>query len=124
MPIHIQTLVKRADFQQIKAHGQRVSTQGFVVQYMPWPTPGLALGFTCSRALGGAVARNRARRRLKAAVDRAVRLNPSAQMGPQGVACVVVGKMPIFDIKFKHLIKDIQLAFTQVGVECPLSITT
>lgn len=61
------TLRKRADF-LAAARARRQATAGMVVQARRRP-PGLAtgirVGFTCSRKVGNAVMRNRARRRLR-----------------------------------------------------------
>jgi ribonuclease P protein component len=121
MSIPVRTLRRRAEFLRLKESGQRVNTQAFVLQWLSAPEePGVALGFTCSKALGGAVQRNRARRRLKAGVDVALRLNLHAQGG--GKVLVFIGKMPIFNIKYKHLLKDIHSALEQAGLQCQPTI--
>lgn len=60
-------LAKRADF-LAAARGQRVSTPGFTLQYRErraGEAEGIRVGFTCSKKVGNAVARNRAKRRLR-----------------------------------------------------------
>lgn len=115
MAVSIRRLTKRADFLKIKADGKRVSTQAFVLQYLEnKDEKGLGVGFTCSGALGNAVARNRARRRLKAVFDKVCRLNPAAR--GQGLGLVMVGKMPVFTIDFKYLERDMAKALAEIGV--------
>ncbi|WP_461307956.1 ribonuclease P protein component [Albidovulum sp.] len=63
------TLARRADF-LAAARAKRQSTPGFLLQARPRrpdeaPGEGIRVGFTCSRKVGNAVARNRARRRLR-----------------------------------------------------------
>ena len=61
-------LKRRAEFLRIAAQGRKFSTPGLVLQALQASLFGeLRLGFTCSRKVGNAVARNRARRRLRAA---------------------------------------------------------
>lgn len=68
-----QALVRRADFQRLTASGMRRVTPGFILQAAPrgdHPTQKLRIGFTASRKVGNAVARNRAKRRLRALADK------------------------------------------------------
>ena len=65
-------LPKRSDFLRIAAGLRRV-TPGFILQAAPHPdenVPALRVGFTASRKVGNAVARNRAKRRLRALADK------------------------------------------------------
>ena len=60
-------LSKRADF-LAAARGRRVSTPAFTLQYRArteGEAEGIRVGFTCSKKVGNAVARNRAKRRLR-----------------------------------------------------------
>ncbi len=60
-------LTKRADF-LAAARARRVSTPGFTLQYREradGEAEGIRVGFTCSKKVGNAVARNRAKRRLR-----------------------------------------------------------
>jgi ribonuclease P protein component len=64
-------LLRHADFERVYKQGRRHFSASMTVFY--WPRPddkvsGLRIGFTVSRALGGAVQRNRMKRRLREAV--------------------------------------------------------
>ena len=63
----LQTLKKRADFLRA-AQGRRQGTAGFLLQARNRgdASGAVRVGFTCSKKLGNAVARNRAKRRLRA----------------------------------------------------------
>ena len=72
------TLPKRSDFLRLSASRLRRVTPGFILQCAPRipqaaPRQGehsvLRIGFTASRKVGNAVARSRAKRRLRALVD-------------------------------------------------------
>jgi ribonuclease P protein component len=73
-------LLRHADFERVYKQGRRHFSASFTVFYWPRPedalssvassapTSGLRVGFTVGRALGGAVQRNRMKRRLREAV--------------------------------------------------------
>jgi ribonuclease P protein component len=82
-------LNQRRDF-QCAARGTRVAMPGFVVQMLRRPNDdgaGVRVGYTCSKKVGNAVARNRAKRRLRE-VARAVL--PGA--GMDGSDYVLIGR--------------------------------
>lgn len=70
---------------------------------------GARLGFTCSRKIGGAVERNRARRRLRAAADAVLR------PGPAGWDIVLVGRAATLDRPFAKLVEDLRAALARIG---------
>ncbi len=117
MAVQVRRLMKRQDFVDCKL-GRRVPTQSFVIQVLEKPEEaGLGVGFTTSSAaVGNAVARNRARRRLKAVFDEVCRLNPAA--AGQGLWLVIVAKAPILKIEHAYLLKDMRKALAEAGVSC------
>lgn len=63
--LRVQRLTARADFLRA-ARARRVVTPGFVLQYRQRRDgDAIRVGFTCSRKVGNAVMRNRAKRRLR-----------------------------------------------------------
>lgn len=66
----IHTLKRRADFLDAASSGVKCATKGLILQIRPHKAaPAIsAYGLTASRRVGNAVARNRAKRRLRALV--------------------------------------------------------
>ena len=60
-------LTRRAEFLRAAAAGRKVARPGLVLQALAQPDQPLRLGFTATKRIGGAVVRNRAKRRLRAA---------------------------------------------------------
>jgi ribonuclease P protein component len=105
-------LLRHADFERVYKQGRRHFSASITVFYWPrpkqeTPTSGPRIGFTVGRALGGAVQRNRIRRRLR----EAVRLSP-----PAGVAADVVinPKKSLLTIDFAALQNEVSRAFAVI----------
>lgn len=115
MGVSVYQLRKRSDFLALKA-GQRVSAGAFTLQWLEKPESGLGVGYTASRvAVGGAVQRNRAKRRLRAAFDKLVRLNPNASAAG-GRWLNIVAKAPVLEVDFLKLEADLSAALAKAGV--------
>lgn len=99
------TLRKRADFQRA-ARGKKVVTPGFILQMRANTTEELRVGFTCSKKVGNAVARNRAKRRLR----EIARLNLPVH-GRPGHDYVLIGRRDITaSLPFDDLQADLRRA--------------
>lgn len=74
------------------------------------PAETVSVGFTCSKKVGNSVARNRARRRLKAAVDEVF---PS--LARSGLDYVVIGRQETVTRPYSLLLQDLRTALKRVG---------
>lgn len=66
--LKIQTLKKRKDFLRVANRCHKYVMPAFILQVSENPEPkaeGIRIGFTASRRVGGAVERNRAKRRMR-----------------------------------------------------------
>ena len=102
-------LKKRQEFKNVAATGEKFVTRSMVMQYrrhapaeMP---PCLRAGFTVTRKQGGAVVRNRIRRRLQ----EALRLS-HAERAPQGWDVVIIGRGAALELPFETLLEDMRYA--------------
>ncbi len=99
-------LKKRADFLRA-ARGIRRVEGAITLETCPSPEagPGLRVGFTASKKIGNAVARNRAKRRLRAAAFELLPL-----LGRQGHDYVLVARGTTVARPFPALLSDITTA--------------
>lgn len=109
-------LRKRSQFLALKAAPGRAHGAGFVLQWAEVEGEGLQVGYTASTAaIGNAVRRNRARRRLRAAFDKLVRCNPKAGC-EKALHLNWVAKAPVLDVAFDLLVADMEKALAKAGV--------
>jgi ribonuclease P protein component len=107
-------LRRRPEFVAVAASGRRWVAPAFVLQAGPRPQAAegaaeLGLGFTASRRIGKAVARNRARRRLREA---ARRILPGA--AEPGFNYVIVARPAALTCPFDLLLQDLATAFARI----------
>ncbi len=76
----------------------------------PAVLPGIRVGFTCSKKVGNAVARNRARRRLREAAERILPLHAQP-----GMDYVLIGRTESVGRPFHLLLQDLTQALKRLG---------
>lgn len=103
-------LLKRADFLRL-AKGRRWSAPGLVLQMAPMPEEADAIraGFTATKKLGGAVVRNRVKRRLREVARMVLPL-----YAKPGCDYVLIGREATATRPFPSLIDDLKLALRKV----------
>ncbi len=90
---------QRKDFLRLAARGRKIARPGFVMQILKTQSDApLRAGYTATKKIGNAVARNRARRRLK----EAARLTLAGRNLP-GVELVLVCRQDSATIPFEQL---------------------
>jgi ribonuclease P protein component len=104
----LSVLTRRSDFQRA-SRGKRVTMPGFVLQMLyrsPSDEAGIRIGYTCSKKVGNAVARNRAKRRLREIARAHL---PAA--GKSGCDYVLVGRNTVTAaLPFARLLEDLENA--------------
>jgi ribonuclease P protein component len=98
-------LLKHSDFERVYKQGRRHFSSHMTVFYLRQAEGGARVGITVGRALGGAVERNRIKRRLR----EAVRLRRSALKGPVDV--VINPKKSVPTVDFPVVLEEISRAF-------------
>ncbi len=125
MPAAIDRLKKRSEFLAVAAANRRWTTPGLVLQAKTNPqckteTPDadaasgaavLRVGFTATKKIGNAVTRNRARRRLRAAVDDVLRGSDVS-----GADLVVVARQGTIARPFNDLKDDLRAALKRLKI--------
>lgn len=111
----IPILTKRSQFEHANQHGQRVPTKSIVLQFVSGVAPeAIHFGFTATRKLGGAVVRNRAKRRMRAAVQEILHTETTKKPLLQaGCHYVFIARQAILDRDFAALVKDMRYALHQ-----------
>ncbi|HEX6505592.1 MAG TPA: ribonuclease P protein component [Terriglobales bacterium] len=99
-------LLRHADFERVYQQGRRHFSAHMTVFYLQRQAgEGARVGYTVSRVLGGAVDRNRMKRRLR----EAVRLTYSAMRTP--VDIVINPKRSLLKADFDDVVKEVARAF-------------
>jgi ribonuclease P protein component len=121
----IDRLKKRSEFLAVAAANRRWTTPGLVLQAKPIPQDNadppdaervsgdavLRVGFTATKKIGNAVKRNRARRRLRAAVDDVL-----GGAGASGADLVVVARQGTIDRPYDDLKNDLKAALKKLRI--------
>lgn len=94
------TLKKFSEFQQVRHQGKRFVSSDFIMQAYGYPasTPIVRLGIIASKKVGGAVERNRAKRRIRA-LARLLLPPPTVK----GIDYVVVARATLVRADFESL---------------------
>ncbi len=116
----LQTLKKRSDFIQIAASGRKFAARTLVLQVRETPRDSagqskgqsaIRVGYTASRRVGNAVTRNRAKRRLRAAVREV--LGPR---GAPGYDYVLIARQGISQRPFPNVVADLTYALEKLDL--------
>lgn len=102
-------LLRHADFEQVYKQGRRHFAAHMTVFYLPrQKAEGVRVGFTVGKVLGGAVVRNRMKRRLR----EAVRLHGTM---PGAMDVVINPKKSLLAAEFVEVQRELRRAFEVIG---------
>lgn len=115
-PVPISRLVKRSEFVRVASVGQKIVTHSVVLQGATQPDgclSGARYGITATKTLGNAVIRNRAKRRMRAAVREI--------LPEHGLICmdyVLIGRKLCVQTPYESLCRDLIYAIKKVNKAC------
>lgn len=123
MTARLERLKKRADFLRVAGLRRKWAAPGLILQAAPGPdrdanADSLRVGFTVSKKVGNSVCRNRARRRLRAAV---AELFPTR--AAPGLDYVVIGRRETLERPYSLLLQDLATALKRLGALRVESVT-
>jgi ribonuclease P protein component len=114
-------LLKHSDFDRVYKQGRRHFSSHMTVFYLPRaegasldgavPERNARVGFTVGKVLGGAVERNRIKRRLR----EAVRLQRAALSGARSVDVVFNPKKSVLTVKFSVVLDEVGRALDLIA---------
>ena len=109
----VKTLKQRRDFLRVAAARRSSATRGLVLQTCPAGSKSdeHSVGFTASRKVGNAVTRNRARRRLRATVEKVMPLHAAPEFD-----YVVIARAGTTGRSFDALTRDLEIALKRLDV--------
>ena len=110
-PLQIKRLLRRPQF-LAAAKGVSEARGGVVIQRLERGdgSPHIGLGFTATKKVGGAVVRNRAKRRLREAARAML-----AQHGVPGSDYVFIARQGTADRPWERLLDDVKSALTRLA---------
>ncbi len=114
MSTELGRLKRRAEFLYAARRGRRFATPGLVLQAVRAldaddQSTGANIGFTASKKVGNAVARNRAKRRLRGLVQ-----DIMPQAAKSGHNYVLIARAGTLNRSYQDLQSDLQTALTRV----------
>ena len=115
MPGRLSRLTRRSEFLRVAGRGRKAARPALVLQALPQPEGPVRVGFTATKKIGNAVARNRAKRRLRAAA----RITLADAPPPQGWDLVLVARDATGARDWQKLLGDLRGALRQAGVPEP-----
>jgi ribonuclease P protein component len=111
--LRVTTLKKRSDFQRA-SRARRIATPGFILQQRRrfcGSIEGVRIGYTCSKKVGNAVARNRAKRRLREIARLSL-----PDLGREGFDYVLIGRAEkTAALPFEQLLGDMRAALKKLN---------
>ena len=122
MPDAVGRLKRRAEFLRVASSRRKWAAPGLILQAAEAdsaspssndrPLAAIRVGFTCSKKVGNAVARNRAKRRLRAVAAAVIDREAASSHD-----YVLIGRQETLRRPYALLLQDLRTALKRVGVQ-------
>jgi ribonuclease P protein component len=116
MPGCLSRLTRRSEFLRVAGRGRKAARPALVLQALSQPEGPVRVGFTATKKIGNAVARNRAKRRLRAAARLALAEAAAAEALTQGWDLVLIARDGTGARPWDKLLGDLRGTLRQTGV--------
>ena len=103
-------LTRSADIKRVRREGKSLAHPLFVLFYLPVAEPDVRVAVVATRSVGGAVQRNRAKRRLRAAVA------PWLPALKPGYRVLLLARRPILAARFSELQSGLKAALVRADL--------
>ncbi|MBQ4167888.1 MAG: ribonuclease P protein component [Clostridia bacterium] len=104
------SLKRNKEFRRVYKAGKSVACRTMVLIYLKGPAEGVKIGFAVGKRIGGAVVRNKVKRRLREAVTPLL-----PEMVP-GCRLIFVARSPIAEVTYRDMENNVRRLLDKAGL--------
>lgn len=114
--MHFEVLKKRSQFLEMRQKGEVFPSPSFLVSVSKGGE-GVKVGYIVTKKLGNAVIRNKSKRRMRAVIDKLIRLNDNFLLPKDetGLTLVLIGRKFSLDRPFEKMLQETKQILEKQG---------